>query len=69
MIFSGTVATYGRGRAVATATGMQSQIGRIARMLKGAPEEPTPLQRQLDHVGKVLAIAVVAIAVVMIATI
>jgi P-type Ca2+ transporter type 2C len=69
MIFSGTVATYGRGRAVVTVTGMQSQIGRIARMLKGAPEQPTPLQRQLDRVGKVLAIVVVAIAVVMVATI
>jgi P-type Ca2+ transporter type 2C len=69
MIFGGTVATYGRGRAVVTATGMQSQMGRIARMLKETPEETTPLQRQLDRVGKVLAIVVVAIAVVMIATI
>jgi Ca2+-transporting ATPase len=65
MIFSGTVVTYGRGRAVVTATGMQTQMGRIARMLKRAPEEPTPLQKELERVGKVLAIVVVAIAVLM----
>src|ERR1051326_1943379 len=51
MIFSGTTATYGRGKAVVTATGMQSEMGSIAGMLKEAPEETTPLQRELDHVG------------------
>jgi P-type Ca2+ transporter type 2C len=69
MIFSGTVATYGRGRAVVTATGMRTQVGRIARMLKQAPEEPTPLQGELERVGKVLAIVVVVIAAVMITAI
>lgn len=69
MIFSGTVVTYGRGRAVVTATGMQTTMGRIAGMLKGAADEPTPLQKELDHVGKLLGLIVVAIAVVMIATI
>ena len=69
MIFSGTAATYGRGRAVVTATGMQSQMGRIAGMLREAPDETTPLQRELDRVGKVLGIVVLVIAVVMIATI
>jgi Ca2+-transporting ATPase len=39
MIFSGTAATYGRGRAVITATGMQTEMGRIAGMLKQAPKE------------------------------
>ena len=68
MVFSGTVATYGRGKAVLVATGMQTELGRIAGMLKEAPEE-TPLQRELDHVGKMLGIIVVVIAVVMIATI
>ena len=43
MIFSGTAATYGHGRAVVTATGMETQMGRIAGMLKDAPEETTPL--------------------------
>ena len=69
MIFSGTAATYGHGKAVVVATGMQSEMGRIAGMLKEAPEETTPLQQELDRVGKLLGIIVVAIAVVMIATI
>jgi P-type Ca2+ transporter type 2C len=69
MIFSGTAATYGRGRAVATETGMRSQMGRIAGMLKDAPAETTPLQRELDRVGRLLGAIVVVIAVVMIATI
>ena len=53
-VFSGTAATYGRGRAVVTATGMQTQMGRIAGMLKAAPDEATPLQKELDRVGKLL---------------
>lgn len=69
MVFSGTAATYGRGKAVVTATGMQTQMGRIAGMLKDAPEETTPLQKELAYVGKLLGIIVVVIAVVMIATI
>jgi Ca2+-transporting ATPase len=69
MVFSGTSVTYGRGRAVVTATGMQTEMGRIAGMLKAAPQETTPLQEELDRVGKLVAIVVVAIAVVMIVTI
>jgi Ca2+-transporting ATPase len=69
MLFSGTAATYGRGKAVVIATGMQTQMGLIAGMLKEAPEETTPLQKELASVGKLLGIIVVVIAVVMIATI
>jgi P-type Ca2+ transporter type 2C len=69
MIFSGTAATYGRGRAVVTSTGMNTEMGRIAGMLKDAPDEITPLQKELDRVGKVLGVTVVVIALVMIATI
>jgi P-type Ca2+ transporter type 2C len=69
MIFSGTVVTYGRGRAVAVATGMQTEMGRIAGMLRETPSETTPLQGQLDRLGKVFGAAVIAIAVVMTATI
>jgi P-type Ca2+ transporter type 2C len=69
MLFSGTAATYGRGHAVAVATGMQSQMGRIAGMLKDAPTETTPLQKELDRVGQLLGIIVIVIAVVMVATI
>ena len=69
MVFSGTAATYGRGKAVVTATGMQTEIGRIAGMLEDAPAQSTPLQQELDKVGKRLGIVVVAIAVAMIVTI
>ena len=69
MVFSGTTATYGRGRAVVVMTGMRTEMGRIAGMLRDAPTETTPLQKELDRVGKLLGIIVVIIAVVMIATI
>jgi Ca2+-transporting ATPase len=69
MVFSGTAVTYGRGRAVVWATGMQTQIGRIASMLEHAPAQTTPLQQELDKVGRRLGMAVVLIAVAMIATI
>jgi Ca2+-transporting ATPase len=69
MIFSGTAATYGRGRAVVTATGMQTQMGLIAGMLKEASTETTPLQKELARVGKILGIIVVVIAMMMIGTI
>ena len=69
MIFSGTTATYGRGKAVVTATGMETEMGRIAGMLRDAPDEATPLQKELDRVGKLLGAIVVVIAVVMIVTI
>jgi Ca2+-transporting ATPase len=69
MIFSGTAATYGRGKAVVTATGMQTEMGRIAGMLQATADETTPLERQLDRVGKLLGGIVVAIALVMISTI
>jgi Ca2+-transporting ATPase len=68
MVFSGTVVTYGRGRVVVTATGMQTEMGRIADMLKAAPDERTPLQEELDRVGRLLGIIVVVIAIAMIAT-
>src|SRR5262245_47929334 len=69
MVFSGTAATYGRGRAVVTATGMHTEMGQIAGMLKHTPAETTPLQQELDRVGNLLGVAVIVIAVVMIATI
>ncbi|MBW6504047.1 cation-translocating P-type ATPase [bacterium] len=69
MIFSGTVATYGRGKAVVTATGMRTEMGRIAGMLSATPDETTPLQKELARVGRLLGLIVVAIAVVMITTI
>ncbi len=69
MIFSGTAATYGRCRAVVVATGMNTEMGRIAGLLRSAPAETTPLQTELDRVGKMLGAVVVVIAGVMIGTI
>ncbi|HUF94322.1 MAG TPA: HAD-IC family P-type ATPase, partial [Candidatus Limnocylindria bacterium] len=69
MIFSGTAATYGHGQAVVVGTAMQTEMGRIAGMLRDAPEETTPLQKELARVGRLLAVIVSVIAVVMIATI
>ena len=69
MVFSSTAATYGHGKALVTATGMGTEMGRIAGLLKETPHESTPLQRELDRTGKVLGVVVVAIAIAMIATI
>ena len=52
-----------------TATGMRTEMGRIAGLLKETHDEATPLQRELDRTGKLLGVVVIAIAVVMIATI
>ena len=64
MVFGGTAISSGRGRAVVTATGSSTEIGRIARSLEAAGETGTPLQKELDRVGKLLGMAVIAIAVV-----
>lgn len=55
MVYMGTFATSGRGVAVVTATGMRTELGHIAVMLQAVKNEPTPLQRRLHHLGKVLA--------------
>jgi P-type Ca2+ transporter type 2C len=69
MLFSGTAATYGRGRAVVTATGMQTELGKIAGLLRRTESEQTPLQQELDRTGKLLGIVVLVIAGVMATTI
>jgi P-type Ca2+ transporter type 2C len=69
MIFAGTALTYGRGKAIVTATGMHTQLGQVAGMLEAAPAESTPLQKELARVGKLLGIVVIGVAVVMITTI
>ncbi len=54
MAFMSTVIANGQGRGVVVATGMQTEIGRIARMLQSYERELTPLQRQLARLGRVL---------------
>jgi len=66
VVFSGTVVTYGRGRAVATGTGMQSEFGKIAGLLQTVKSGPTPLQQNLDKVGRVLAIAALVVVVLIV---
>ncbi len=66
MVFMGTNVTYGRGTAVITATGMNTELGAIAEMLQTVEQEMTPLQKRLAQLGKNLAIAaVIIIAIVM----
>jgi Ca2+-transporting ATPase len=69
MLYAGTATVYGRGRAVVVATGMQTEFGRIAGLLQATQPEPTPLQRELDRLGKILGAIVVVIAIVVGATI
>ena len=64
MVFNGTAVTQGTGRAIVTATGMRTQVGRIADMLSQTDDDATPLQREMAHVSKILGIAVCIIAVV-----
>jgi len=61
MAFMSTLVTYGRGRGIVVATGMQTQIGRIAAMIQEVEEEATPLQQKLDQLGRWLGIAALVI--------
>ncbi len=69
MVHSGTVVVGGRGRAVVTATGLDTEVGHIATLLEATESEPTPLQEEITRVGRTLGIAVVVIAVVVMAVI
>jgi P-type Ca2+ transporter type 2C len=62
MVYMGTVVTYGRGTAVVVETGMNTELGKIASLIQGVESEETPLQRQLDGVGKGLAILGLVVA-------
>ena len=65
MVYMGTNITYGRGMAVITATGMDTELGHIANMLQTVEREPTPLQRRLEQLGRGLAVgALVIVAIV-----
>ncbi|HBC78702.1 MAG TPA: calcium-translocating P-type ATPase, PMCA-type [Bacteroidales bacterium] len=61
MAFSSGMVTYGRGRGIVVATGMQTEVGKIANLLQETVETETPMSRRLSQLGKVLGIAALAI--------
>jgi Ca2+-transporting ATPase len=61
MAFMGTVVAYGRGKGIVVATGMSTEMGKIAEMLQSVEEEPTPLQVKLNRLGKWLSVACLAV--------
>jgi Ca2+-transporting ATPase len=66
MIFAGTIAASGHARAIVTATGARTELGRIGSLLRDTEEQATPLQMELDALGKKLGLAVTLIAVVVV---
>jgi Ca2+-transporting ATPase len=66
MVFAGTLITRGHGRALVTATGMQTEMGSIAGMIQETRAGPTPLQRRLDQLGKYLVAACLAVSAVVV---
>lgn len=69
MVFKGTAVVQGTGRAAVTAIGMGTQMGSIAEMLEATAEEPTPLQKEVGRIGRMLGIAVIVIAVGVVVTV
>ena len=64
MVFFSTMVEYGRGKAVVVGTGMRSEIGKIAEMIRSEQFEPTPLQVKLHKLGKQIGMAILAICAV-----
>lgn len=64
MVFSSTIITKGRGKAIVVHTGMNTEIGKIAEMIQEAKEEPTPLQVKLKQLGQWLGILTIAICII-----
>jgi P-type Ca2+ transporter type 2C len=67
MAYAGTVATYGRGRAMIIATGMTTEFGKIAQMLQTVETAKTPLQDNLDKLGHMLARAALVVVAIIVA--
>lgn len=69
MVFKGTMVVQGQARAVVTATGSQTEMGAIADMLNATVEAPTPLEKEVSRISRMLGIAVIVIAAVVVSTI
>ena len=69
MVYKGTAVAQGVGRAVVTGVGMSTEVGSIAEMLESTVDEPTPLQNEVNRIGKLLGAMVVVIALVVMITI
>jgi Ca2+-transporting ATPase len=67
IVHAGTAVTYGRGRALVVATGMATEFGKIAKMLESVEAGRTPLQENLDRVGRSLARAALVIVAIIVA--
>jgi Ca2+-transporting ATPase len=61
LAYKGTIVTYGRGRGLVIATGMHSELGKIASLLSGSDDSKTPLQKRLINFGKWISLAALAI--------
>ncbi len=64
MSFMGTIITYGRGIGVVTATGMDTELGKIAHLIQEAKDKKTPIQERLERMGKWLAVAALLLCAV-----
>jgi Ca2+-transporting ATPase len=69
MVFKGTFVVQGNGRALVVGTGMATQMGSIAGMLAATTQQPTPLEKEIAHLGRMLGIAVLLIASVVVGTV
>lgn len=64
MLFSSSLVTYGRGKAIVVETGMNTEVGKIAGMLSNTQKQETPLQKKLNSLGKTLGIVALIICAV-----
>ena len=67
MVYMGSTVVYGRGAAVICATGMDTEMGKIAGALAAANDEDTPLQKKLNQLSKILSVLVLGVCVVVFA--
>lgn len=63
MAYSSTLVSYGRGSGIVVATGMATEVGKIAGMIQSVPDMKTPLQKKIDQLGKYLGIGALAICI------